>query len=147
MSFLKDIQAFEGKALLAASRSTNKITEDFLSKPVELSPTKPVANYAQGHLIAQWYSAVGPNPNTSSSSSTDMTGEASLARIKATLASNPFLGKDNIVTLTNSVSYAYRVDKLGWPAGEGDNGWHWSGRVGPYLMTSQAKNYILGKYQ
>ncbi len=144
MSFLDDVKAFRDKALLQASINTNAVTEEFFTKVVKLSPAKPAAQFAQGHLIDNYYTAIN-SYDMSTSGSISMTGSSSLARIKATLAQNPFLGKDAMVSMTNNVGYAYRADKLGWkPAGKQANGWYWSGRTGPYLITSLAVSYTKG---
>lgn len=144
MSFFDDIKAFETKALQKASDNTNKVIETLFNKVVDYSPVKPSAMYSQGVLINQWYPAIGDKPSGIVSNSSSSTGAESRSRIKEILSRKPFLGKDSVVTLANNVSYAYRAEKLGWPAGEGDNGWHWSGRVGPYAMVAKAMSNIRG---
>lgn len=147
MSFLLDIEAFKDKALLAASTSANRITEEFMTKVVENTPTKQIGNYAKGLLINQWYPSPDGQFSTAVSGTINVNGSDSLSRIKSTIASNAFLGKDGVITLTNNLGYAYRAEKLGWPQGEGSDGWVWSGRQGPYAMVAKSIVYIQGKYQ
>lgn len=144
MSLLDSINRFATKAALQASDSTNKIVEEYFITNVKLSPTEPKAAYSQGVLINNWWPSIGPTPSTEVSKSANIAGADSIARIKSTLAQNPFLGRNNTVTLSNNVSYAYRADKLGWPRGlDSESGWTWRGDVGPYMMTSLARSHIM----
>lgn len=148
MSLSDDIKAFRDKALLAASKNTNNIVEELFTQAVirSPSPTNP-GRFAKGLLVNQWYSSIGSTYSLSVTSATNAYGIDSLSRIKATIAENPFLGKDNEVTLANNTQEAYHAEVLGWPAGGGANGWVWSGRQGPYAMVRGAITYIQGKYQ
>jgi len=146
MSFESDILAWADKALNKASDNTAQVFSELATATVTYSPNKPDAVYSKGLLINQWYPAIGNTPSANKGSSTNLTGAESLSRIKDILAQKPFLGKDNTLSLANNIDYAYRADKLGWPMGEGTNGWLWSGRVGPYNMTSLALQQTIGKY-
>lgn len=147
MSLSQGISKFATKATIQASISTNRIVEDYFNKHVDYSPSKnstPEAYYSQGILIDSWYPSIGVSPSTVVGSTANSSGADSRERIRAMLAQNPFWGKDNIVTLANNVSYAYRADKIGWPRGlDAATGWNWTGNVGPYMMTSLAKAYIM----
>lgn len=147
MSLSQGISKFATKATIQASSSTNKIVREYFVKHVDYSPSKnstPEAYYSQGTLINNWFPSVGKSPSKSVDSTQDHSGSASIGRIDAMLAQNPFWGNDNKVTLSNNVSYAYRANYLGWPRGlDADSGWNWSGNVGPYMMTSLAKAYIM----
>ena len=145
MGFADSIKAFEKKALLAANTSVNKAVESLFNEVVAHTPTAPEANYAKGLLINSYYTAVGGFDLTVGTA-TDYYGGASLSRIKSLAVGNNFLGKDNFVTLTNSVDHAYRADKIGWPMGEGSSGWHWTGKVGAYNMRDKAIVNWKGKY-
>lgn len=147
MSFLSDINKFRDKALLAASNNTNKVILDYGMKLVELSPRKPFAEFAQGYLVNNFHAALGNTMSFGASNPADMSGSGSISSIKAVLSTLPFHRKDNVVTIVNSAPWAHRANVLGWPAGQGDNGWHWSGRISPYQFTAGSINYILGKYQ
>ena len=133
--------------MLAASKAVNNIAEEYMTKVVENTPTKEIGNYAKGLLVNQWYTATGGQYSSEVSTATNVTGSGSLSRIKASIAMNNFLGKDGVITLTNNLEYAYRAEKLGWPKGEGSNGWVWSGRRGRYAMVAKSTLYIQGKYQ
>ncbi len=148
MSFLSDIKAFQQKALLAANKSVSEAAFGSLGvfqEAVALSPTAPEAQYAKGLLINSWYPSVG-GFDTTVGTTTDYYGSGSLSRIKAMLSQNLFYGKDNMVTLTNSVDHAYRVEYLGYPMGEGTNGWEWTGKVGAYKMVATAVSIFKSKY-
>lgn len=146
MGFADDVKRWEAKALLAANNSLCKATESLFTDEVVLSPVQPAANYATGLLKNSFYAMVGGGYDTTVGTVADSNGTGSLSRIKAAMATQPFLGRDNIVTLTNSVPEAYRADVLGWPLGEGANGWIWSGKVKAYGFTSQAVNNFRGAY-
>jgi hypothetical protein len=148
MSFLTDIEAFVEKAILKASSSVSNVAEDLMTAVVvnTPSPSNP-GPFASGLLANQWYPSLGEDFSGMVSSDANVNGSSSLSRIKVALSSQPFLRQDGVVTLTNNVSYAYRAEHLGWPAGEGDNGWHWSGRQGPYAMVSKSMAYVQGKYK
>jgi hypothetical protein len=144
MSLSQGISKFHTKVLITGSNSCNKIVEDYFVKHVTLSPKEPSAAYAKGLLINSWFPAVGKSPSTIVGTTVNMEGADSIDRIKGMLAQNPFWGKNNTVTLSNNISYAYRADKIGWPRGlDAPSGWNWSGNVGPYMMTSLAKAYIM----
>ena len=144
MSLSQGISKFATKATIQASASTNKIVEDYFIKHVTLSPQEPTAAYAKGLLINSWYPSIGKSHSTIVGGNANMSGDESIGRIRGMLAQNPFWGHDNTVTLANNVSYAYRADRLGWERGLNmETGWNWTGNVGPYMMTSLAKAYIM----
>ena len=146
MGFADSIKAFEKKALLAASNNSNTIVKKLFTYTVENSPSpNNPGPYATGLLINQYYPMIA-GTSSEISSATSPYGNASLARINDIVLQMPFLGKDNFVTLTNNVDHAYRAEMLGWPAGEGTNGWMWSGRQGPYGMVQKAMIQIQGDY-
>lgn len=95
------------------------------------SPDKPDAKYAKGLFKNSWYVAVNEFDPTIGTNA-DMSGAASMARITALKSTNWFANADGYISFTNNLSYSYRVEFLGWPQGEGENGWVWSGQVGPY---------------
>ena len=145
MGFASDIRAFQIKAVSKVSENMNKAVEGLFTDVVRLAPTQPFANYSTGLLVNSFYAKAGGYDLTVGSAPNSSGGD-SLGRIKAMLSQMPFLGKDNFVTLTNSVDHAYRADVLGWPAGQGTNGWVWSGRVQAYAFRSQAVNNFRGAY-
>ena len=147
MSFLSDIKAFQEKAIKAASTNTVNIAQDAFLAAVDYSPSPSNPGpYAKGLLVNQYYVAIGNTPSSAVSTATNPTGEDSKARIKLLVASLPFMGKDNTVSLSNNTEEAYYADKLGWAAGAGTNGWTWTGKA-PYFMTAKAMSYIESKYK
>lgn len=147
MGFAEDVKAFEKKALTAASNSINKRIIYLFTSVVGYSPTAPEAKWSKGALIDQWFPSVGKSPNFAMNGSLNYQGANSMSRINSLFSQPLFLGKDNIVTFTNSVSYAYRAENLGWPKGlDSKSGWTWTGRVAPYKMVSKAVNDFKGAY-
>lgn len=137
MNLTKDIKAFREKALLAMNDSVCKKFSTVASDVVNYSPHWPTSQFSQGLLINNWFPKVRGFSTEKTTVESD-TGIGSLSRLKDMLALKPFYGKDSFVTFTNNVSYAYRAEYLGWPKGEGANGWVWSGRVGAYGMVTKA---------
>jgi hypothetical protein len=145
MGFADDIRAFKDKALKQASDNTNKIVEDLFLAAVRFSPSPSNPGpYATGLLVNQWYSSIS-SPDLSVTGATSPTGTDSISRIMALKVGNPFLGKDNVVFLTNSTEEAQYADMFGWAKGAGTNGWVWSGKPA-YYMRSKAISYIQGTY-
>lgn len=148
MGFADDIKKFRDRAIKAASDNTNKVVEDLYRTNVYMSPEPPSkGGYSIGTIKNNWYSSIA-TPDMSYSGLSDINGVSSISRIVSTLSQNPFLGKDNVLYLTNSTPWAYRADKVGWPKNDPKNntGWDWSGRVLPYLFTSTAMQTIINKY-
>jgi hypothetical protein len=141
MGLKDDLLAFREKALQQASISTNKIVRDLDTQAVNLSPSPSNPGpFAKGLLVNQWYASVGSSPSSEVGTATSDTGVDSLSRLEATLASNPFYGKDNIVTFANNVDHAYYAEVLGWQPPL------WSGHQGPYAMARGAVTYTIAKY-
>lgn len=147
MGFAEDVEKFRLKALAQANSSISNAAESLLTDVVvnTPSPANP-GNFSQGHLADQWYTEVGGGFSSAVSDATNPNGANSLSRIKATLAQQLWFGKDNKLTFTNNVSYAFRVEYLGFPKGEGANGYVWSGKVGPYRMVGTAVTNFKGRY-
>lgn len=149
MGFAEDVLKFQQKALADANRSICNATEGLLTNVVALSPDSPTRKgpYSTGVVKGNWYTAIN-GFNYSVDSTPDPSGASSLSRIKATLATMPFLGKDATVTLTNSTSYVNFVENVGWPKDyPGNNtGWDWSGKSGPYSMVKTSVSNFRGKY-
>lgn len=146
MSFESDIKAFQAKALLAANKSVCKVVEEVFTQTVVLSPSPSNQGpYAKGLLANQYYTDVGGSFSGDITSATNPNGADSLSRIKATMASQPFFGKDNVVTLTNNTEEAIYAERLGWKKGEGTNGWTWSGTPA-YGMVVKAVIATKAKY-
>jgi hypothetical protein len=146
MGFAEDVKKWTEKAALDANNSVCKAFEYVATQEVVLSPEAPAANFSVGLLKNSFYPQVGGGYDMTVGTTANPSGTDSLSRIKAAVATSPFLGRDNTITLTNSVDHAYRADVLGWPSGEGANGWIWSGKVKAYGFTSQAINNFKGAY-
>ncbi len=145
MGFADQIRAFERKALEAANTSVCRVAEELFVETVLTTPTAPEAAWSKGLAINSWFPA-NDGFDSTVGSALDYSGGASLSRIKTTLALKPFLSKDGFVTLTNSVPYISRIEYLGWPTGQNETGWHWTGTVGPYSMVRTSVANIRGKY-
>jgi len=149
MSFLSDIEAFREKALQQASKNSSDVFEYVSKQAVLLSPTPPGKSgiYATGHLKDQWYASIN-SPDKSTGSSASIDGASSIGRIDSLLSTQPFYGKDATLYITNSVHYAYLVDKLGWKAGlDIASGWIWTGNAKPYAITETAIAKTLLRYK
>jgi hypothetical protein len=149
MSFLSDIEAFREKALQQASKNASVIFEYVSRQAILLSPNPPGnRGYAQGHLKNQWYASVG-SPSSETSDAKSDTGQDSLSRLQSVLSTQPFYGKDATLYFSNSVSYAYRVESIGWPKDDPTNntGWIWTGYAKPYAMKSTAIQMTIIKYK
>lgn len=147
-SFSEQIKAWEQKALAVANKSVSNAVEELFTSIVVASPSPisdPQAKFSKGLLINQWYPSVG-SASSEEGTSTNDHGIESLSRIKAMIAANPFMGKDNIVFLANNTEQAPHAEYLGWPKGEGTSGWKWTGTVIPYSMISKSVAKIRGMY-
>lgn len=149
MGFAEDILKFKEKATLQASTSCNKAVETLFNNVVELSPNSPTrqGKYSTGVVKGNWYSEINGYNNTVGVNP-DPSGASSYSRIKATLAAQPFLGKDSMVSLSNSTPWIKYVEYVGWPKDYSGNssGWKWTGKQGPYSMVSTAIANFRGAY-
>ena len=108
---------------------------------VDYSPTPKTGDYSKGLFVNQWY----PQQNGYSqehSSQKDDNGSDSRSRISSLLGLKTFLGKDGSLSFTNSTAYAEYVEDLGWEAGEGTNGWVWTGKVAAYAPAAKSLTRI-----
>lgn len=146
MGFAEDIKAFQEKALLSANKSVNHIVESLFTEVVDRSPDGSKGNYSIGHLKANWFPSSGGGYSGETTSIADESGEASLSRIREYVAESLFYSRDNVLSLTNNVSYAYRAETLGWPAGQGNGDYgKWKGAA-PYHMVSLSVQSTLNKF-
>lgn len=121
-----------------------KITIELFLRIVALtpSPTQRKAQHATGLLVNQWYPAIGNVWSIESSDLHEDSGASSQSRIRGMRGGGEFFAKDGRASLSNSIPYAVRAEKVGWPKNEG-----WSGKVGPYAMVSLALQEIGAKYK
>jgi hypothetical protein len=140
MSFSESLRKNADKIIQETNDKATASVVELFNKVVELSPTKPAANYAKGHFINNWFPAI--NGFDYSTTTTSYDGIGSYTRIAALRNAQMFLGKDCTVTLTNSLHYGHRVEYDGWPITEGQA---WTGRVGPYAPVRNAITYMVSK--
>lgn len=125
MGFAEDVKAFREKALKAMSDSVNAVVNDLATDSKGLIEGAPVL---KGVLLNSWYSSVGKgNYDMTVTQNVSFDGMGSRTRIAEMLASNPFYGKDNTISLTNSQDYAYKIEYESWstknPVNRTPNGW------------------------
>lgn len=148
MSFAAAIKAWEEKALLAANQSVCNAFEQLGVENVTLTSYGRIniGGHSNGDIANNWYVTEG-SPSSAAPNGPDLSGSASLARIRAIYATKPFYRKDSTVYLTNVMNYSYRANWLGWPKGQGTNNWIWSGRVpAGYGFIGTSLNNLKGKY-
>jgi hypothetical protein len=136
MGFADSIRAFEKKAKAEVNTKVNEIAIELYEEIVKGTPVD------KGVLINNWYIGYGKVYNTTySENSASNVGMASLTRISSLKLNTSFLGKDGIVSLTNSTPYGFRAEYAGWPYPQ------WTGRVGPYAMIAKAFIKVVPKYK
>lgn len=148
MGFAAAIKAFEEKALLSANNSVSKAFEYLGTQSVDLTANGKInkGGFSNGDIANNWHVSVG-QPNIVMPNGPDLSGSASIARIRQAAREHLFYRRDNVVYLTNVMNYSYRANYIGWPAGPGTNGWHWTGKVpSGYGFVGQAINNFKGKY-
>lgn len=130
MGFADDVKKFQAKALKDMNDSVAKVVTTMFKDIVALTPSPSMnasnenkAVYSRGLLVNQWYPAIKVFDRTTGNAIDDV-GAGSYMRIYSILSTQPFYGKDNTITLTNSVSYIMKAERLGWD------------RTGPYAMVA-----------
>jgi hypothetical protein len=133
MGFKEDIQAFQEKALQEINTKACAVYSTLADVAIAKTPTLGFGVYAKGHLKNQWKSTAN-GTNLSFNLSVDPSGSQSLSAVQAAISSKPFYNVDGYITLSNSLHYAYRADKIGWLTS--DNA-RWKNKAA-YNMTEQA---------
>lgn len=151
MGFTDSIKANSDKMLESVNSGILQIAADVFTKAVEYSPSPlmqpEMANYSIGTFINNWFVAENSLAEDFINS-TSSTGVDSLSRINSIPALLTFYGKDGMISLTNNSSYSAYVENLGWQAGEGTNGWVWTGnQLAPYAPVFKAMSYASGNYK
>ena len=140
----KNIQSVQHQV----NNSIVETAQQFGNKLLDYSPLGADAlymgAYAKGLFINSWY--VGENNfDPTVGTSPDPSGSASKSRISGLKGSQVFLNKDGYISFSNNLSYAYRVEVLGWPSGtDSVSGWSWTGSVGPYAPVRNSITYMQG---
>jgi hypothetical protein len=140
MGFASDVDKWCKKVPLEVNNAVCNKYEPLLNEVVVLSPNPPgKGGYSKGITKGGWYPSVD-SINYSVNSVKDETGATSFSRIKAILASKPFLNKDATLYFSNSTPWINYVENIGWPKNYpgNDTGWDWSGKIGPYAMVQTA---------
>ena len=108
MGFAEDIQRNINQAMTNISDNLNQITGKLF---YGIEQDTPVLT---GMLTNSWYTDTKGVFSGIVGTSADKSGSASISRIRGTLGTLPFLNKDNSVTMSNNISYAYLAEVDGW---------------------------------
>ncbi len=147
MSFADSIKAFQEKALRNANTQVTKATFVHLGGDLvkyTLPSFMDQGKFSNGDIANNWHVQLG-QPSELIPNGPDRSGTASLVRFQAELSSNLFYRKDNTVFITNAMNYSYRANYIGWPAGQGTNGWTWTNNIKGYGFLGIAVNNLKGK--
>jgi len=139
-SFAESVKRNIQRVLTEVDTKCTLIAKDLFTTVVDKSPTKPGANYAQGHFINNWYTGIN-SYSQETSSATSYEGMASRQRI-GSLPSGVFFGKDGFVSFSNSLPYVRNVEYDGWMPSENPR---WSGKVGPYAPVGKSLVQVAAK--
>lgn len=137
-SLKKNIQAVKKNVNDEAIKTVIQLA----NKIVDYSPLQDDALYpgvyAKGLFANSWYFGINSENNTVGTSP-DESASGSRYRIEDLKASNAFLGWDGYISISNNLSYSYRVEYLGWPRKEG-----YTGFFGPYAPIRNAITFVKG---
>jgi hypothetical protein len=139
MGFGDSVRASANKMKQQLNDKATEIAVELYEKTVELTPVGSPTNKKHGELKNNWFVGIG-SVNKSYTPNFDDNGTASLFRIYSIRKSNAFLGKDNVVTLTNTVDYGFRAEYAGWPSPK------WNNTL-PYAMMRNALTIVSTKYK
>lgn len=146
MTFAAAIRAFEEKALLRANQSITEAIVTLTNDVISFSPRKEIgAAYSRGSLINNWRISTG-SPDMTFDGMTDDKGTMSSIRAKQFAKTFHFLKQDNTVFISNSATWSFRANYIGWPIGPGTNGWVWTNGVKAYGFVGKGINNLKGKY-
>lgn len=136
MGFADSIRTYNTKAKTQVNAKVNAISVELFNEITKGTPDD------KGVLKNNWYVGYGKSYNTAyNANSTSKQGMASLTRISVLKTSTTFLGRDGVVSLTNSTPYGFRAEYAGWPKPK------WTGTVGPYAMIAKAFIVVAPKYK
>lgn len=123
----------------------NYLAYILFTKIVQKSPHVGEGPYVAGHFINNWFPAVNTF-DTSTTTSVDPDGKGSLERIDAVVKTNTFFQRDGFISLSNNLSYSWRVELLGWPKGyDPATGWNWTGKRMIYAPVAHSMLWIKTK--
>lgn len=143
MSFAAHLRKNIERVLLEVNYKINHRAYIFFNYIVKKSPHVGEGPYVSGQFINNWFPAVN-GFDGSITSATDPDGKGSVARIESVVKHNSaFLKRDGFVSLSNNLSWAMRVEVLGWPRGHDPaSGWNWTGKRIIYAPVQKAMLYM-----
>jgi len=134
-SFADSIKQSVEKIQLEIDQQLTKLTIDTFKDVIQESPSGwQNSPYAEGLLVNQWYPAIN-SFSSELTSSKDLSGFQSFARLTELVDNKMFYKKDSRVTLTNNVDYAYRAEAIGWKPDAQHPSWK---GAAPYGMVRKA---------
>lgn len=133
--FAESIRLSINKIQEELDRELNKLALDTFKDVIQNTPSGwQDSPYAEGLLVNNWFPKVR-GFSTETTSTKSLSGYDSFNRLTQLVDAKIFYKKDNSVTLTNNIDYAYRAEVLGWkPTSEHPN---WKGAA-PYGMIAKA---------
>jgi len=144
-SFTDSLKANITRVQTEVNFKINAVAYNLFTRIVNNSPHVGDGPYVAGHFVANWFPAV--NSFDTTITGTTSNGSDSLARIESIIKpSTAFFQKDGYVSLSNNLSYAQRVEFLGWPAGKDPiSGWTWTGMRRVYAPVATTFAFIKGE--
>lgn len=85
-----------------------KITQELFYSIINKTPV------LNGYLINNWFTALGNNYSSATTTIADKTGGGSKLNVSSLSQHNLFYGKDHTVTMANNLHYGYQIEYLGW---------------------------------
>jgi len=143
MSFAASLRKNIDRVLREVNYKINHRAYIFFNYIVKKSPHVGDGPYVSGHFINNWFPAVNTFDG-SITPATEADGGGSMARIESVVKNNSaFLRKDGFVSLSNNLSYAARIESLGWPKGyDPKSGWNWTGKRIIFAPVQKATLYM-----
>lgn len=143
MGFAKGIAATSKKMQREVNQKTNEIAADLFTTIINKTPIG--TSDTKGQLINNWHIGFGRGKyNNGIRKSFKTSGIASRNDVAKLREAREFLAKDGEVSFTNSISYAWRAEYLGWPTPR------WTGRIvegASYGMVRNSLTAIAAKYR
>lgn len=125
------------------------IAKELFMSVVEKSPSPMVEAahpYSRGQLANNWFTGIN-SISSEMDTSYDDYGTQSRLRVDA-ISYGSFTKDGDFISLANNTPQAIYAEKLGWQAGQGANGWVWSGRAStPIAMVANSITEVISKYK
>lgn len=143
MGWADDILKGGDLALLEVSNEIKNTSIKFGNKIIDYSPTQVDAEYpgtyATGLFANSWYVGIN-NFDETVGVVADESASGSRARINGLGKEKVFFKEDDYISFSNNLSYAERVEYLGWPQSDG-----YTGFIGPYAPMRNSITWIQGE--